>query len=158
MSRRVTRKIKWTEEEDRLLTESVKKIGERKWRLVAEAVPGRDAKQCRERWLGMISPKIDSRPFDPDEDRLLIEKQQELGNKWTLIGEFLPGRSPTMLKNRWNWLRRRRFEVKDDPEHFNQELFSGDTWKELDKDSVLPLSSFFQETLQFSARECIWSI
>ena len=40
----------WTEEEDRLVVELVEKHGAKKWSLIAQNLPGRIGKQCRERW------------------------------------------------------------------------------------------------------------
>ncbi len=40
----------WTDDEDRLVVELVEKHGAKKWSLIAQNLPGRIGKQCRERW------------------------------------------------------------------------------------------------------------
>ncbi|CAN0034661.1 unnamed protein product, partial [Heterosigma akashiwo] len=40
----------WTKEEDARLTELVAQFGARKWNKIAPHLPGRNGKQCRERW------------------------------------------------------------------------------------------------------------
>ncbi|ELP90560.1 hypothetical protein EIN_020090 [Entamoeba invadens IP1] len=39
--------------------------------------------------------------WTPEEDKILLDKQQVLGNKWKLISTFLPGRAPNSVKNRY---------------------------------------------------------
>ena len=41
-------------------------------------------------------------PFSEEEDQILLAKQLELGNKWTKIASFLPGRPENSIKNRFN--------------------------------------------------------
>lgn len=101
------RKLKWTAYEDNLLIEAVKKYGTSNWMNVAMFVPGRSSKQCRERWIGQLSPEVTKNTWTLEEDMQLIEAHKSLGNKWTLISQQLPGRSPISVKNRWSWLKRR---------------------------------------------------
>ena len=101
------KKNKWTPQEDALLEGAVKQHGTDNWREVAELVPGRSSKQCRERWLGTKSPDNLRVEWTPQEDMTLIRKQSEVGNKWVMIQRYLPGRSVVAVKNRWMWLRRR---------------------------------------------------
>ena len=49
---------KWTPEEDAILTRIIQRDGSSKWQNVAEHLPGRLPKQCRERWLYRINPSI----------------------------------------------------------------------------------------------------
>ncbi len=43
-------KGRWTEEEDNLVLKLVEANGPQKWTFIAEHLPGRIGKQCRERW------------------------------------------------------------------------------------------------------------
>lgn len=46
---RIKKKI-WVKEEDDIIIKWTHKNGPKKWRKVAGLIPGRNAKQCRERW------------------------------------------------------------------------------------------------------------
>ena len=52
----------WTIKEDTMLKQLVRQYGKR-WSLVAEKLPGRIGKQCRERWLNHLDPKINRNPW-----------------------------------------------------------------------------------------------
>ncbi|OWM65441.1 hypothetical protein CDL15_Pgr009031 [Punica granatum] len=51
-------KGQWTIEEDRLLVRLVEQFGVRKWSHIAQMLPGRIGKQCRERWHNHLRPDI----------------------------------------------------------------------------------------------------
>lgn len=92
----------FSSEEDRKITEFVKANGAKNWNLVASELNTRTPKQCRERWHNHLDPSIEKGPWTPEEDQILAEKQVKLGNKWAEIARFLPGRTDTLVKNRWN--------------------------------------------------------
>jgi len=48
----------WLAEEDALLRELVKEVGAKKWSVIAESIPGRAGKQCRERWLNHLDSAV----------------------------------------------------------------------------------------------------
>jgi hypothetical protein len=100
-------KHKWTPAEDHWLSTAVGRLGSDNWQRIAAVIPGRTGKQCRERWVGHVSPGIVREDWSPEEDLILVQKQAEFGNHWAKIKTFLPGRSVVAAKNRWNWLCRR---------------------------------------------------
>lgn len=88
-------------EEDHQILQFVLAHGPNNWGQLS-SVLGRSAKQIRERWNGHLNPRINKGPWTHEEDLILFEKQQVLGNKWAEISKFLPGRTDTIVKNRWN--------------------------------------------------------
>ena len=91
----------WTREEDELLKKAVESTNPIVWDIVAEQVPGRSPIQCRERWRNRLDPAVKKTRFERWEDNIIIREQKKIGNKWTLIANFLPGRTATAVKNRW---------------------------------------------------------
>ncbi|OHT06712.1 hypothetical protein TRFO_25174 [Tritrichomonas foetus] len=74
-------------------------------------MPGRLAKQCRERWCNHLDPNIKRTSWTPEEDLIIIETIRKIGTKWADIARNLPGRTDNSVKNRWNsTLRRKKIE------------------------------------------------
>jgi hypothetical protein len=73
-----------------------------KWETIARLIPGRTARQCRERWQLYLCPSVNRGPWTPEEDRLLLDKYLELGPRWTVLCQFFENRSFNNVKNRWN--------------------------------------------------------
>lgn len=53
----------------------------------------RTGKQCRERWKNHLSPQIKKGDWTSEEDNIIMEMKSQLGNQWTRISKYLPGRS-----------------------------------------------------------------
>jgi len=103
------RKVMWKSVDDDNLRGAVERFGMRNWSLVAPAVPGRNGKQCRERWFSMLDPELATAAWGLAEDQRLVKLHDEFGNGWARIAQSLPGRSRISLRNRWGWLMRRHF-------------------------------------------------
>nr|GEV57670.1 transcription factor MYB98-like [Tanacetum cinerariifolium] len=105
-------KGQWNSDEDRLLVQLVKQHGDSKWSQIAEKLPGRIAKQCRDRWQNHLRPDITKDAWSEEEDKLLIAIHKEVGNKWSEIARRLPGRSENTIKNHWNATKRRQLSSR----------------------------------------------
>ncbi|KAJ6241874.1 hypothetical protein M0813_23016 [Anaeramoeba flamelloides] len=98
-----SKKGTWSNVEDQILTKIVTKVGKENivWTKIAKLVPGRNSKQCRERWRNQLDPTIDRSPITGEEEEFLISKIAEIGNKWCKLATFFKGRPDNMLKNHW---------------------------------------------------------
>ncbi|CAI0398598.1 unnamed protein product [Linum tenue] len=105
-------KGQWTVDEDRLLVQLVEQFGIRKWSHIAQMLPGRIGKQCRERWHNHLRPDIKKDTWTEEEDRVLIQSHGEIGNKWAEIAKRLPGRTENSIKNHWNATKRRQYSKR----------------------------------------------
>ena len=44
------------------------------------------------RWLNHLSPSLKKGPWTNDEDRLVIDAHNRLGNSWAQMAKMIPGR------------------------------------------------------------------
>ncbi|KAG0221260.1 hypothetical protein BGX31_010054 [Mortierella sp. GBA43] len=98
------RKGRFTERE-RALLENVMEVygGDADWNLVASHVPGRTAHQCRMAWnYGRTHhvAKQDEPWTDLDRERLKGAVER-FGSKWTVISEFVVGKTPIQCRKEW---------------------------------------------------------
>lgn len=97
---------KFSGEEDALLQKLVLQLGSDNWKAIAAIVPGRTARQCRERYRYYLEPTLNKNTWAEEEDRLLIVKFTEMGPKWAQIAYWFANRTPVDLKNRLHMIQR----------------------------------------------------
>lgn len=88
-------------QEDERLKLLVAKYGTDNWSAIEKEMPGRNIRQCRERYKHYLAPEVSHRPWTKEEDDLLIEKYKEIGPKWVKLKTFFDNRTDINIKNRW---------------------------------------------------------
>jgi hypothetical protein len=101
----------WTEEEDKRLIDLVKKHGAKRWSFIATHLKGRIGKQCRERYLNHLDPRISKKAWTTEEDSVILDMHKKYGNQWAKISRMLSGRTANAIKNHWNSTLSRRLEI-----------------------------------------------
>ncbi|RCV22958.1 hypothetical protein SEVIR_4G274300v4 [Setaria viridis] len=105
----VLKKGPWTQAEDKLLVDHVRRHGEGNWNAVRrETGLQRCGKSCRLRWANHLRPNLRKGPFSPEEERQILRLHGLIGNKWARISSHLPGRTDNEIKNYWNTRLKRR--------------------------------------------------
>lgn len=132
----------WTIAEDKLLLDSMASFsGHICWEELSKMIPGRSAKQCRERWQFRLHPDVNKSPFEPWEDELIIYERNHNGSNWSYIASKLPGRTSCAVKNRWyTVLRSRR------PDQSSRRA----------KVCPIQVTPFYMETLMLRNRKELW--
>ncbi|GER41377.1 myb domain protein 60, partial [Striga asiatica] len=93
----------WTPQEDTLLISYVEENGPGNWRAVPTKTGlRRCSKSCRLRWTNYLRPGIKRGTFTDHEEKMIIQLQALLGNKWAAIASYLPERTDNDIKNYWN--------------------------------------------------------
>ena len=96
-----TLRMRFTPEEDQKLKELVKDQQNNRWEKIAQKMPGRTARQCRDRYNNYLFKEISYGPWTEEEDNTILRLFKEIGPKWTQIAQSLVGRSGNNVKNRW---------------------------------------------------------
>ena len=95
-------KKKFSTDEDNKLIELVKKYGCENWQKISLEMPGRNVRQCRERYKNYLDPEVISGPWTEEEDKLLDDLYSQFGPKWKLISSYFPKRTDINVKSRYH--------------------------------------------------------
>jgi hypothetical protein len=101
-------RVRWTEEDDRLLISLVAEYGHN-WPKISAHMDGRTSKQVKERWTNQLDPSISLEPWTGDDDQQLVLLIRQLGHAWCEIARKMTGRTESMVKNRFHANLRKRF-------------------------------------------------
>lgn len=100
-----TTKNKFTESDDSELRNLVQEYG-KDWKLIADKIKTKNARQCRDRYEKYLAPNLKSEPFTIDEDIQLLTLFKKLGCRWIKISQMMEGRSDVAIKARFRLLKR----------------------------------------------------
>lgn len=112
------KRARFSPEEDKLLIETVYKIGTNDWNKVSKELYRmsqnsyqRSPKQCKDRYVNYLSPDIKNKEWTLEEDQCLIYYFMLNAYHWSSIKKFLPGRSEISIKNRFNKLKKEGLSI-----------------------------------------------
>jgi len=101
----------WTKYDDDYILNMVSEVvGFGKWAEIAkQGLPNRTPNQIRDRYINVLDPSKEKAPWTTEEDRILLELQSSMGNKWAEFRQVLTGRTSSDIKNRYyNQMRARQ--------------------------------------------------
>jgi hypothetical protein len=94
------KKEPFSKEDDTKLRDVIASLGQLNWTAIAEHLPGRSPRQCRERWKLYLSPDINLEPWSLEDEQRLLKMYFTVGPKWTLISKTFPNRTANNIKNK----------------------------------------------------------
>ncbi|KAG9326609.1 hypothetical protein KVV02_006120 [Mortierella alpina] len=101
MTKMVSKEL-WTEEEDNILAEAVRLLGERNWQQISYCLENRNAGQCMIRWSKTLNPTIRRGRWLPEEDGVLRAAVAVYGaGRWSKIQQHVLGRTDVQCRERY---------------------------------------------------------
>ena len=98
-------RVTWTPDEDKMLKIVVDsfhaQLKGNRWSEMAKLIPGRSAKQCRDRYNNFMCKNISRSKFSHSEDQIIIRQYKQFGPCWRRISQILGNRSPLQVSNRF---------------------------------------------------------
>jgi hypothetical protein len=141
-------KRRFTPAEDAALRGLVSQFGLNHWTRIAEFIPERTARQCRDRYEHYLESTTQSTPWTPQEDDILRNAVRDLGHRWREIAVFLPGRNANSLKNHWH-----KVLAKGEKYEFPRSFIAPETTSVVTRDESLGNFLVFDDSANFTVFE-----
>lgn len=90
----------FTHEEDQKLIQLFQEFGDKNWNIIAEHMQNRTTRQCKDRYKNYLDEYIQKTIWTKDEDKLLLEKYNKLGERQSRISKFFKGTNSSQVRNR----------------------------------------------------------
>ncbi|XP_054164391.1 uncharacterized protein LOC128962084 [Oppia nitens] len=102
----VKRGDQWSDDENKVLMAAVKKYGTHNWRKVAQYIPGRSNRQCRERYMMRLNFGTDRKlgNWMPQEDKLILDLAPKCDFHWIKLENKIKGRNARQIASRYELL------------------------------------------------------
>ena len=94
-------KAKFSQEEDQKLCRLVAIHGTSDGVKISTEMGHRNPRQCRDRWNNYLSPYVRRDKWSREDDLLLMQRVNDIGNSWYTLAKLFPGRSVNNVRNRW---------------------------------------------------------
>lgn len=89
----------WTQEEDALLKKWISENGPNDWTRCSELITGRNGKQCRERWVNILDPRVMTGDWSTEDQVRIFQLMKQYKTSWSKISSSLSGRTENSIKN-----------------------------------------------------------
>jgi len=89
----------WTQEEDALLKKWITENGPNDWTRCSELITGRNGKQCRERWVNILDPRVMTGDWSTEDQVRIFQLMKQYKTSWSKISSSLSGRTENSIKN-----------------------------------------------------------
>jgi len=94
--------LKWSKEEDDLLSALVDEFKGRSWKKISCHMPGRTPIQCLHRWTKILKPGLVKGPWTSEEDKMLINYVNYYGaHDFSECSKIIHGRNNKQCRERW---------------------------------------------------------
>ncbi|KAJ9539665.1 hypothetical protein OSB04_026171 [Centaurea solstitialis] len=101
----------WSPDEDQKLRDYIVNHGLGCWSAVPiQAGLQRNGKSCRLRWINYLRPGLKRGIFTRHEEEIILTLHCTLGNKWSQMSRYLPGRTDNEIKNYWHSYLKKKVE------------------------------------------------
>ena len=98
-SQRSAKKGNWSFDEDEILLRWVADNGATKWTECSKLIKGRCGKQCRERWVNILNPRVKKGNWSHAEQMTIFNNLYIHHTSWSSMSKILEGRTENSIKN-----------------------------------------------------------
>lgn len=138
LKRGITKKEQpWTRRDDELLLQMIEKYEGKHWKEIAKTFPGRTAPECNKRWK-VLRPINKRKPWDHEEDALLLSLVRQYDHDWAAISSKMSGRSGKQIRERFLGtlnpaINRKKWTKEEDQIILTMYYQNGSRWREISR-------------------------